>query len=83
MNIEKASTADERKKLYELVDELQDVRKKLKDTQEADSSWFFSDSANDAAVQALKKTKDRIAQEIRELELKITPQKKEKSETEN
>lgn len=63
----KPGGAAKREQLYKLVDELQEVRRKIKETEASDKSFFFTDHANDAAIVALKNSKDKLGKEIARL----------------
>ncbi len=74
----KPGNAAKREQLYKLVDELQSVRKKIKEAEESDKSFFFTDHANDAAIVALKNSRDQLAKDIARLGKEIEKEPTEK-----
>jgi len=65
---EQPASSPRREKLFQLIGELRKVRAELKQAEESDTAWFFTDADNNAAIEALKREKNRVAEEIRELE---------------
>jgi uncharacterized coiled-coil DUF342 family protein len=62
------TTSTETQKLFDLVDELRQVRKKIKEAEESDTSWFFTPEDVQVEIDALKKKKNEIAEKIKELQ---------------